>query len=163
MEINVLWLKRDLRIQDHAALQAAALDPRPLLVIYCFEPSQSFHYDFDLRHWRFVYQSLVDLWHQGLPVWAFHEEVHNVFEIIRTRFKIYKVFSHQETGIELTFTRDNDEALLPRQSNCVGGISIQWCFPRPDRWSGLGKKLAFFNAPEAHSKRSEENKLRHPG
>jgi deoxyribodipyrimidine photo-lyase len=108
MEINVLWLKRDLRTQDHDALQAASLSSLPILVIYCFEPSQSFHYDFDLRHWRFVYQSLVDLWQQGMPVWAFQDEVPNIFETLRSRFSIKKVFSHQETGIELTFERDKE-------------------------------------------------------
>lgn len=108
MEINVLWLKRDLRTQDHDALQAASLSSLPILVIYCFEPSQSFHYDFDLRHWRFVYQSLVDLWQQGMPVWAFQDEAPNIFETLRSRFSIKKVFSHQETGIELTFERDKE-------------------------------------------------------
>jgi deoxyribodipyrimidine photo-lyase len=108
MEVNVVWLKRDLRLQDHEALYRASLDSRPTIAIYCFEPSLSYHYDFDLRHWRFIYESLVDLWRQGLPVWVFHQEVPNVIELLLSRFKIHTVFSHQETGVELTFERDKE-------------------------------------------------------
>ena len=106
MKVNVLWLKRDLRIQDNAALVAAAKSSYPLLVVYCFEPSLSYHYDFDLRHWRFVYESLADLRTQGLPVYAIHGEVVSVFDELREHFDIQSVYSHQETGVALTFERD---------------------------------------------------------
>lgn len=105
-EINILWLKRDLRIRDNEALTKALHSDRPLLVIYLFEPSLSYHYDFDIRHWQFVYQSLLDLRVQGLPVTFFHDEALNVFEKIGEQFTIKEVFSHQETGVQLTFTRD---------------------------------------------------------
>ena len=37
--INIVWFKRDLRVSDHAPLRTAALDKRPLLCVYLFEPS----------------------------------------------------------------------------------------------------------------------------
>ena len=43
---------------------------------------------------------------QGLLVWAFHLVVMEVFERLQEKFEIKKVFSHEETGVELTFKRD---------------------------------------------------------
>jgi len=115
--INILWLKRDLRTKDHLPLQLALKEDIPFLVIYVFEPSLSYHYDFDLRHWRFVYESLVDLRRQGLLVWAFHLEVKEVFDRLQETFKIKKVFSHEETGVELTFKRDREMKRYFKQAN----------------------------------------------
>lgn len=105
-EINIVWLKRDLRIQDHGPLLKASQSDLPFLVIYCFEPSLSFHYDFDIRHWRFIYQSLNSLREDGLQTWAFHDEVINVFEKLQDLYVIRTVFSHEETGTAITFERD---------------------------------------------------------
>jgi deoxyribodipyrimidine photo-lyase len=105
-DISIIWLKRDLRIRDHQALSAAINEKLPLLAVYIFEPSLSFHYDFDIRHWQFVYQSLQDLKKEGLPVVIFHQEALQVFEDLLNHFRIKKVFSHQETGVQLTFERD---------------------------------------------------------
>lgn len=38
MDINLLWFKRDLRLDDHAPLKSAIESGRPCLQIYCFEP-----------------------------------------------------------------------------------------------------------------------------
>lgn len=61
MAINILWFKRDLRLRDHAPLQAAVESGRPLLLLYCFEPSVMADPNYDLRHWRFVQECLADL------------------------------------------------------------------------------------------------------
>jgi deoxyribodipyrimidine photo-lyase len=106
MDINILWFKRDLRILDHEALYEASRRPLPVLAIYCFEPSMSYNYDFDLRHWRFVYQSLANLWQQRVPVWAFQLEAIEVFTLLSEKFNIKEVFSHQETGVSLSYERD---------------------------------------------------------
>ncbi len=105
-KINVLWLKRDFRINDNGALKAALSQKLPLLVVHCFEPSLSHHYDFDIRHWRFIYQSLVDLKTRGMNLYSFHNEVQFVFEELAAHYQIENVFSHQETGVKLTFARD---------------------------------------------------------
>ena len=62
--INIIWFKRDLRLQDHAALAQAAADGLPCLLWYCFEPSLMAAPEMDLRHWRFVHESLLDLQQQ---------------------------------------------------------------------------------------------------
>ena len=37
--INIVWLKRDIRSQDHLPLQKAEESDLPYLIIYLFEPS----------------------------------------------------------------------------------------------------------------------------
>ncbi|MEZ0486956.1 cryptochrome/deoxyribodipyrimidine photo-lyase family protein [Fibrella aquatica] len=59
--ITVLWFKRDLRLRDHAPLQAAINTGKPVLLLYCFEPSVQADPNYDPRHWRFVTECLADL------------------------------------------------------------------------------------------------------
>lgn len=107
-KINVIWLKRDLRIQDHACFYHASILGLPTIVLFCFEPSLSFHYDFDIRHWRFIRQSLEDM-EASLGrnfITVFHREVYEAFEEIQRTYKIQNVYSYEETGVHLTFERD---------------------------------------------------------
>lgn len=107
-KVNIVWFKRDLRLQDHKPLKLAEESNLPVILLYCFEPSLSFHYDFDSRHWRFILQSIKDmentLGRKSISV-AF-KEVIPAFEMILQNFEIEKVFSHEETGVQLTFERD---------------------------------------------------------
>lgn len=109
-EISLVWFKRDLRHRDHEAIQAAVLSGRPVLFLFCFEPTLSFSYDFDNRHWAFQYQSLKDLEknlrpYGGSILWGRVEVIHALEEISKI-YKIKEIFSHQETGTQLTFERD---------------------------------------------------------
>lgn len=104
-KICLVWLKRDLRVIDHAPLFYASRRGLPVLVLYCFEPSFQKNYDWDIRHWRFVYESLVDLKNK-LPVHWTYGEVVDCFEDILTTFDVDSIFCHEETGTEITFDRD---------------------------------------------------------
>ena len=59
--INLVWIKRDIRTQDHAALQAAEQAHLPYLIVYLFEPSLLDYPDSSLRHQQFIYHSLIDV------------------------------------------------------------------------------------------------------
>ena len=60
MSYELVWFKRDLRWQDHAALtQAASLGP--VRCIYVVEPSLWLQPDAALQHFEFVRESLQDL------------------------------------------------------------------------------------------------------
>ena len=61
MQLNVVWLKRDIRWRDHEAIHAAILDGLPIIIIHFFEPSLMAAKTSSNRHWRFVYESLNDL------------------------------------------------------------------------------------------------------
>ena len=108
--INVVWFKRDLRLQDHEPLVAAQQAGLPVLLIYLFEPSVMAYPDSDERHWRFVYESITDMQQllqpSGQRIYVFHREALSVFQHLTETFRIHTVFSHQETGNGLTFERD---------------------------------------------------------
>ena len=108
--ISVVWFKRDLRLTDHAPLKAAIEKGLPVLMLYVFEPSLMRAPDSDIRHWRFVWQSLMDLendlakYESKLCIAV--GEVVDVMTQLHQKFKIMHVFAHQEIGVKLTFDRD---------------------------------------------------------
>lgn len=109
-EIAIVWFKRDLRFTDHEPLFNAQKQPFPILLIYCFEPSIMNYDDSDIRHWRFVYQSLQDMQEKlkdlNTQVYIFHSESPLVFQEIAKHFTIKNIFSHQEIGNKITYDRD---------------------------------------------------------
>jgi len=109
-EISIVWLKRDLRWTDHEALYMAQNQGLPILLIYCFEPSMMQNEDSDIRHWRFVYQSLQDMQKKldciNSKIFIFHDEVLNIFLKLDEVYRIQYIFSHQETGNKLSYDRD---------------------------------------------------------
>ncbi len=108
--ISLVWLKRDLRLRDHAPLQAAIASGRPLVVLYLFEPLLLNDPHHGERHWRFVWQSLCDLNRQLAPlggkVTICQGEAVPVLHTIHQQHAISAVYSHQEIGVEATFSRD---------------------------------------------------------
>lgn len=109
-KINIVWFKRDLRFTDNEALYFAQKSDLPILLIYCFEPSIMSAPDSDVRHWRFVYQSLMDMQNKlkGIhsEIYIFHQKVETVLKAIQTQYQIQHIFSHEETGNKITFDRD---------------------------------------------------------
>ncbi|MEL6629961.1 MAG: FAD-binding domain-containing protein [Bacteroidota bacterium] len=108
--ISVVWLKRDLRLHDHAALQAAIAEGLPILLLYVFEPSLRKAETYDTRHACFVWESLEDLHKQLAPfqgqIQVVEGEVLELFQKLQTYFDIHGIYAHQETGIFLTYQRD---------------------------------------------------------
>jgi deoxyribodipyrimidine photo-lyase len=109
-EIAVVWFKRDLRFTDHAPLYYAQQQSLPVLLIYCFEPSIMSAHDSDIRHWRFVYQSLKEMQAKlaelKTEIYIFHNEANDVFKKLADNYTIKRIFSHQEIGNRLTYDRD---------------------------------------------------------
>lgn len=146
--INLIWFKRDLRLTDHQPLKLAIETGDPIVLIYVFEPSVIAAPQYDLRHWRFVWESLVDLnlllKNYNAQVYIFHNEVLNVFEKIQTQFSIKKIFSHEETGIRTTYDRDKLVHVFCKKNN------IEWVESQTNavvrglknriEWSNLWKK-----------------------
>ncbi len=109
-QINIVWLKRDIRTQDHLPLQMAENAALPYLIIFLFEPSIIAHSDTSLRHLQFQYHSLKKmngLLHQyNKKVEMCYAEAKEVFECIAEQYQINSIFSYQETGVNITFERD---------------------------------------------------------
>ena len=110
IDVNIVWFKRDLRFTDHEALFYASQQNIPLLLVYFFEPSVMSYDDSDVRHWRFIYESIQDLQSKLNPfnskIFFFHNEVRPVFEELLQQFEVKSVFSHQEIGNKITYNRD---------------------------------------------------------
>lgn len=123
-KINIVWLKRDLRLFDHEPFFLAEKNKLPFLIIYCFEPSVMAHHDSAIRHWRFVYQSLVEIANElsanGKTLYYFHEEALDIFELLSHNYDIQTVYSHIEVGNQLTFQRDKKLAKF------FAGQQIKW-------------------------------------
>ncbi len=120
---NLVWLKRDLRLEDHAALAAAAGSELPVLIVYFFEPSLLRHPDSSDRHAQFIFQSLQGmrrtLAQRGIPLYIFHCEVTEGLARLSASVRIVRLYSHQETGVRLTYDRDRAVARFCRQHQIV--------------------------------------------
>ena len=101
--VNLVWIKRDIRTQDHAALEAAEQAQIPYLIVYLFEPSLLAYPDSSLRHQQFIYNSLADanktLHFFNRSIQICYVEAPLFFEFILNHFDLKSVFSYQESGI----------------------------------------------------------------
>ena len=109
-EINVVWLKRDIRSQDHLPLHIAEESDLPYLIVFLFEPALLQEPDTSMRHLQFQYQSIVNLnkllQHVQREVVIFHAEAIAAFGEIHEQFTIRLLLSYQESGTSLTYERD---------------------------------------------------------
>jgi len=122
--IDLVWFKRDLRLTDHQPLVNAIKGRNEVVLIYVFEPSLVAAPEYDVRHWRFVWESLVDLnlrlEKYGAKIHIFFDEVLNVLERLRQKYVIQTIHSHEETGIKITYDRDKAVQSFCKKNN------IQW-------------------------------------
>ncbi len=123
-EINVVWFKRDLRLEDNEAIYNALNSNKRTLFLYVLEPTLISDKHYNERHWNFIKQSIVDL-NESLKqynskILTVETEVVTAFNQLTTNYKINAVFSHQETGLLLTFNRDKEFKRYCRNN------TIQW-------------------------------------
>lgn len=120
-KISIVWFKRDLRLADHPPLAQAIAAGYPVLLIYVFEPSLIAAAQSDVRHWRFVMESLSDLNTRIKPfsgeVEVLYGEVPDLLSRLCSLFDVQGVYSHQETGIGLTFKRDREVQQILSKKN----------------------------------------------
>lgn len=115
-KISIVWLKRDIRSQDHKPLDEAEKAGLPYLIIYIFEPSLIQYPDTSLRHLQFIYHSLLDLNSKlksfNREVNIFHKEAIQVFDFLTEQYEVESIFSYQESGTKLSWDRDKRIAKL---------------------------------------------------
>ncbi|WP_289045283.1 FAD-binding domain-containing protein [uncultured Olleya sp.] len=108
--LSIVWLKRDLRLQDNEAITNALNSGQHTLLLYVFEDFllQDKHYS--QRHWDFVKQSLQDLNTQLQPynskILVVNSSIISLLKHIQNHYTVTQIFSHKETGILSTFNRD---------------------------------------------------------
>ncbi len=111
-QIHVVWLKRDLRLHDNEAIFNALATGKKVLFLYSFEPLLINDSHYSERHWNFIKESLVDLNNELKPfdskVLIVQSDIIAVFNQLLTKYQINKIFSHQETGLLVTYNRDKN-------------------------------------------------------
>ena len=122
-KINILWFKKDLRIEDNEALFEASKNFK-LLPIYIIEKDLWSQNSYSDRQWQFCKESLIDLNYDlkslGQQLVIRTGDVLDIFEEINKSFKIMGIYSHQETGDYYTYKRDKEIRCWALNNN------IQW-------------------------------------
>ena len=122
--INIFWFKRDLRLLDNEPLNNAVSQKEKLLLIYCFEPSLKKNRHYSTKHWNFIKESINDLniflKNIDTHIHTYNKEITDVLKEIQEKFIVKKIFSHNETGLNVTFERD-----ILLKEFCQNN-SIQW-------------------------------------
>lgn len=109
--VTIVWLKRDLRLTDHAPLHEAIRIQRPVLIVYIDEPSWHYQPDHSERHYHFILQSLKELQDKLSQsgkgkILFFRGEALEIFKHLTEKLSIVEVLSHQETGLFFSYSRD---------------------------------------------------------
>ncbi|MBU2928668.1 cryptochrome/deoxyribodipyrimidine photo-lyase family protein [Winogradskyella psychrotolerans] len=110
--INVVWLKRDLRLQDNEAISNALKSSKRVLMVYVFERLLLNDAHYSERHFNFIKESLRDLnanlaSHQT-KILTVTSDITSVFNQLQAFYKIDTFFSHVETGLLVTYNRDKE-------------------------------------------------------
>ncbi|MEO0884294.1 MAG: deoxyribodipyrimidine photo-lyase, partial [Pseudomonadota bacterium] len=133
--VQVVWFKRDLRIEDHRPLARAAMRG-PVLPLFIVEPELWQQPDMSARQWAFVAESLAtlrdDLGGLGQPLVVRVGDAVQIFERARQRFKDLTLWSHEETGNALTYARDL------RMAEWARATGVEWI---EERQAGVVRRL----------------------
>jgi len=109
--INLFWFKKDLRTYDNEALHQA-IRAGNIVPIYVIEPDLWQLQDHSSRQWEFVRECLIDLNHSlnniGLKLIIRVGNIQDVIKEFLERFNVKGIYSHEETGNEWTFKRDQN-------------------------------------------------------
>lgn len=107
--IELVWFKRDLRISDHAPLAQAARRG-PCLCLYVYEPSLLAHPTTAATHLAFINGALAELARalaaRGGTLITRVGDLPEVFDRIHAHTPIARLWSHEETGLGITYARD---------------------------------------------------------
>lgn len=108
--MNLVWIKRDIRTQDHEPLKRAEMAGLPYIIVFIVEPSLIRHPDTSLRHLQFQFQGIVGmnktLQQYGHKVQLLFGEAETIFTEIIQKHPIQNVFCYQESGTQITYNRD---------------------------------------------------------
>ena len=111
--MQLVWFKRDLRVEDHEPLHRAA-DRGPVIPLYIVEPGLWQQPDMAGRHWAFVRESLLELRASlaqlGQPLVVRLGDAPALLALLCRKHEVSDIWSHQETGNQWTYRRDQQVA-----------------------------------------------------
>jgi deoxyribodipyrimidine photo-lyase len=107
--VELVWLKRDLRIDDHQPLAEAARHG-PVVALHVFEPEVLHAREHDGQHLAYQLDALRELSaalaRRGIPLLLRTGGVPQVLAQVRRERPFVRLWSHEETGLLATFARD---------------------------------------------------------
>jgi deoxyribodipyrimidine photo-lyase len=111
---SVVWLKKDLRLTDHAPLVWAAGQGRQhasgVLALWVYEPAMWQQPDASARHLGFANECLAELQtqiaQQGGPLLRCHGDMQGVLAQLKEVLGSFTLVSHEETGNGWSYARD---------------------------------------------------------
>ena len=110
--INVVWLKRDLRLDDNEAIANALKSKKRTLILYVFEHILLNDDHYSERHFNFIKESLVDINSKlkayDSKVLCVTSDIQSAFNLIQEFYKVDNIYSHLETGLLITYNRDKE-------------------------------------------------------
>ena len=109
MALQLVWFKKDLRVNDHEPLIKAA-EHGPVLCVYVVEPEIITSEEFDSSHQVFINECLQELHKRlvkmGNGLIVLHDDLPTAFEKLRQDVLFEKIWCHEETGNWVTYQRD---------------------------------------------------------
>lgn len=110
-KLSVFWFKRDLRLQDNPALAAALRESESLLLVYLQEPTIWSDPHYSEKHLVFVHETLAELQREiqnelSTSLCCLEAEADSFFQFLINHYEVTTVYSHIETGLDVTYQRD---------------------------------------------------------
>ncbi len=136
--LQLVWFKRDLRLEDHAPLAQAAR-AGAVLPLYVIEPDLLYAPDYDRLHYDFVCEALLELRaglaSLGQPLVVRLGEITSILAQIAARHELAALWSHAETGNALARARDERVRCWAREH------SLPWYeLPQNGVFRGLARR-----------------------
>ncbi len=117
--MDIVWLKKDVRVQDHGPLSAVGRCRNPFLLLYVYEPDQLSHHSVHGSHIKFTNEGLMDLENhikekyldshnseKNIVTYRYGEITKVLSEIHRAK-TVARLLAHMETGHLCSYARDN--------------------------------------------------------
>ncbi len=107
--MNVVWFKKDLRIEDHRALRES-VENGPTIALFIYEDEWFQSPQFSSFHLQFVEECINELTNSlrkiNIQLVVRRGSAVRVFSDLINKYQIDGVYSHRETGLDWTFKRD---------------------------------------------------------
>ncbi len=112
--VHIVWFKRDLRLHDHAALNAACASARAdggfVLPLYVVEPDYWKLPEHSGRQFDFIIESLIELDKalstRGAHLLVLQGQVTDILTRLHLDYSIATIHAHEETGLDWTYQSD---------------------------------------------------------
>ncbi|MFC4736251.1 FAD-binding domain-containing protein [Bacillus daqingensis] len=108
--MQIVWLKRDLRVHDHRPLTEACRAGGPVLIVYVIEPDLWQNGDLSERHARFIEECLAEMQTEvrrlGGELYTACTGMVSLLEQLTADGTPLTLYAHEEHGTPDTFARD---------------------------------------------------------